>query len=177
MPEPDGYKDLTGLAQAIKAAATKAAGDGASALDVNAQIVQAQHDRFLSRVFAEGEESEWLLKGGTAINLFYRDLPRLSVDIDLTYLPIKDRGESLAEINEAMDRMAAAIEGSIAGAKTQRIQGGGGGATRVLARLGGAEIKIETSPVMRGVVHDPEMRPVSDAVADESRASTSTLSF
>lgn len=113
------------------------------------------------------KEKVFALKGGTAINLFYRDLPRLSVDIDLTYLPIKDRRESLAEINEAMDRMAAAIEGGIPGAKTQRIQGGGGGATRVLARLGGAEIKIETSPVMRGVVHDPEMRPVSDAVEDE----------
>ncbi|VDC19207.1 nucleotidyl transferase AbiEii/AbiGii toxin family protein [Pseudogemmobacter humi] len=113
------------------------------------------------------KEKVFALKGGTAINLFYRDLPRLSVDIDLTYLPIKDRRESLAEINEAMDRMAAAIEGNIAGAKTQRIQGGGGGATRVLVRLGGAEIKIETSPVMRGVVHDPEMRPVSDAVEDE----------
>ena len=112
-------------------------------------------------------EKVFALKGGTAINLFYRDLPRLSVDIDLTYLPIKDRGESLAEINEAMDRIAAAIEGSIIGAKTQRIRGGGGGATRILARLGGAEIKIETSPVMRGVVHDPEMRPVSDAVEDE----------
>ena len=42
-------------------------------------------------------EEEFALKGGTAINLFYRDLPRLSVDIDLTYLPIKDRAESLAE--------------------------------------------------------------------------------
>lgn len=113
------------------------------------------------------KEKVFALKGGTAINLFYRDLPRLSVDIDLTYLPIKDRGESLAEINDAMDRIAAVIEGGIVGAKTQRIQGGGGGATRVLARLGGAEIKIETSPVMRGVVHDPEMRPVSDAVEDE----------
>lgn len=113
------------------------------------------------------KEKAFALKGGTAINLFYRDLLRLSVDIDLTYLPIKDRRESLAEINEAMDRIAAAIEGSIAGAKTQRIQGGGGGATRVLARLGNAEIKIETSPVMRGAVHDPEMRPVSDAVEDE----------
>lgn len=66
-----------------------------------------------------------------------------------------------------MDRIAAAFEGGIIGAKTHRIQGGGGGATRVLARLGGAEIKIETSPVMRGVVHDSEMRPVSDAVEDE----------
>ncbi len=56
------------------------------------------------------EEGIFALKGGTAINLFYRDLPRLSVDIDLTYLPVKDRAESLAEINEAMDRIATAIE-------------------------------------------------------------------
>lgn len=105
------------------------------------------------------------LKGGTAINLFYRDLPRLSVDIDLTYLPIKERTESLAEINEAMDCIADAIEDSIKGARTQRILGGGG-ATRVLARLDDVEIKIETSPVTRGVVHDPEVRPVSEEVAD-----------
>lgn len=98
------------------------------------------------------EEDTFALKGGTAINLFYRDLPRLSVDIDLTYLPVKDRAESLAEINEAMDRIATAIEHGIRGAHTQRIKGGGGGATRVLARLNGAEIKIETSPVSRGVV-------------------------
>ena len=75
-------------------------------------------------------ENVFALKGGTAINLFYRDLPRLSVDIDLTYLPIKDRAESLDEINAAMDRIAAAIETGIRGAKSQRIQGGGGGATR-----------------------------------------------
>lgn len=106
------------------------------------------------------------LKGGTAINLFYRDLPRLSVDIDLTCLPIKERTESLAEINEAMDCIADAIEGSIKGARTQRILGGGGGATRVLARLDDVEIKIETSPVTRGVVHDPEVRQVSEEVAD-----------
>lgn len=28
------------------------------------------------------------LKGGTAINLFLRDMPRLSVDIDLAYIPV-----------------------------------------------------------------------------------------
>jgi predicted nucleotidyltransferase component of viral defense system len=36
-------------------------------------------------------EADFALKGGTAINLFIRDLPRLSVDIDLTFLPIADR--------------------------------------------------------------------------------------
>jgi hypothetical protein len=35
-----------------------------------------------------GREAQFALKGGTAINLFVRDLPRLSVDIDLTFLPL-----------------------------------------------------------------------------------------
>ncbi|AJY51959.1 nucleotidyl transferase AbiEii/AbiGii toxin family protein [Halomonas sp. KO116] len=113
------------------------------------------------------KEDVFALKGGTAINLFYRDLPRLSVDIDLTYLPVKDRNDSLSEINNAMDRITGAIECGIVGSKTQRIKGGGGGATRLLARMGGVEIKIETSPVTRGVVHEPETLSVSEAVEDE----------
>lgn len=32
------------------------------------------------------KETRFALKGGTAINLFEHDLPRLSVDIDLTWL-------------------------------------------------------------------------------------------
>jgi len=40
------------------------------------------------------------LKGGTAINLFLRDLPRISVDIDLTYLPLKPRREAPREIHD-----------------------------------------------------------------------------
>ena len=92
-------------------------------------------------------EEIFALKGGTAISLFYRDLPRLSVDIDLTYLPIKERAESLAEINEAMDRNVYSVERGIKGAKARQIRGVVVVATRVLARLDGVEIKIETSPV------------------------------
>lgn len=43
-------------------------------------------------------EQAFALKGGTAINLFVRDMPRLSVDIDLTYLPVEDRATSLKAI-------------------------------------------------------------------------------
>ena len=50
------------------------------------------------------EEDCFALKGGTAINLFVRDLPRLSVDIDLTYLPIHDRPSSLTAIYTALVR-------------------------------------------------------------------------
>jgi predicted nucleotidyltransferase component of viral defense system len=112
-------------------------------------------------------EKVFALKGGTAINLFYRDMPRLSVDIDLTYLPVQDRAESLADINETLDRIMAAASRGIAGLNARRIEGGGGGATRIRARLGSAEIKIETSPVTRGVVHDPERREVSAKVEEE----------
>ena len=113
------------------------------------------------------EETVFALKGGTAINLFYRDLPRLSVDIDLTYLPVTGRAESLADIDEALDRIAEGVRLRVKGAQVQRIAGGRGGATRILVRLGRAEVKIETSPVTRGVVHEPEIREVSEAVQDE----------
>ncbi|MHB8426105.1 MAG: nucleotidyl transferase AbiEii/AbiGii toxin family protein [Gammaproteobacteria bacterium] len=50
------------------------------------------------------------LKGGTAINLFLRDMPRLSVDIDLTYLPVEvSRETALRNISEALDQIAAEI--------------------------------------------------------------------
>ena len=55
------------------------------------------------------EETSFALKGGTAINLFIRDMPRLSVDIDLTYLPIADRATSLTDIDAAMQRMVERI--------------------------------------------------------------------
>ena len=58
-------------------------------------------------------EDCFALKGGTAINLFVRDMPRLSVDIDLTYLPVLPRDESLKAIDDAMNRIAERIHGAI----------------------------------------------------------------
>jgi hypothetical protein len=58
------------------------------------------------------EEKCFALKGGTAINLFIRDMPRLSVDVDLTYVPVAPRAESLAAIDAAMKRIIARIKGA-----------------------------------------------------------------
>jgi hypothetical protein len=60
------------------------------------------------------EETCFALKGGTAINLFVRDMPRLSVDIDLTYLPVQPYAESLAAIDAAMGRIATQVKAKIA---------------------------------------------------------------
>ena len=113
------------------------------------------------------EEKAFALKGGTAINLFVRDLPRLSVDIDLTYLPIEDRPASLAAIDAAMLRIKDRIERGIPGARVtpSRVQEDNI-VTKLVVRAGNVQIKIEVTPVLRGTVYDPTMMSVSPAVED-----------
>src|SRR5882724_2646148 len=97
-------------------------------------------------------ESCFALKGGTAINLFVRNMPRLSVDIDLTYLPIEPRAESLANIDAAMSRIQARIGSGIKGCRIteSRVENT---ITKLNVRLGNAQIKIEVTPVLRGCVY------------------------
>nr|WP_246800891.1 nucleotidyl transferase AbiEii/AbiGii toxin family protein [Mesorhizobium amorphae] len=54
-------------------------------------------------------ETCFALKGGTAINPFIRDLPRLSVNIELVYLPMYERDEAFKKIAEALSRISDAI--------------------------------------------------------------------
>lgn len=109
-------------------------------------------------------ERVFALKGGTAINLFLRDLPRLSVDIDLTYLPVMNRAASFAEIDEVFERIAAAVQRQIPDTAVQRPSPASGVETRLLIRQGGSVVKVETSPVARGIVHEPRMLAASEAV-------------
>ena len=110
-------------------------------------------------------EPDFALKGGTAINLFWRDLPRLSVDLDLTYLPLADRRTSLMAIDAGLRRLAERIPAQIRGAVVD-MQGGAEGVHRLLVRAGGTQVKIEVTPVLRGVVFAPERRRVSPRVED-----------
>jgi len=114
------------------------------------------------------DEQCFALKGGTAINLFLRDMPRLSVDIDLTYLPVAPRAESLAEIDAAMKRIAeSARSTSPAEDITEQAPLKGEKAvTKLLARGDGVQVKIEVTPVLRGCVYEPKLRTVSPAVED-----------
>lgn len=113
------------------------------------------------------EEDCFALKGGTAINLFVRDMPRLSVDIDLTYLPVLPRNESLASIDAAMKRIADRVRKAISGAKiTTAVLQPEKAITKLLVRANGAQIKIEVTPVLRGCVYEPELRTVSHSVEE-----------
>jgi predicted nucleotidyltransferase component of viral defense system len=107
-------------------------------------------------------EKCFALKGGTAINLFVRDMPRLSVDIDLTYLPIAEREKSLAAIEAALKRIAASARANM----NARITEGtiDNAVTKLLVRADAVQIKIEVTPVLRGCVYEAKMRSVCESV-------------
>ena len=117
------------------------------------------------------------LKGGTAINLFVRNMPRLSVDIDLMYLPLHDRPEALAGIDAAMARIREAALAELPGARVSENRSEGT-TLRLVIAAGGAQVKVEVSPVLRGVVNEPAVREVTEAVEDAfGFAETSVVSF
>ena len=125
------------------------------------------------------KETVFALKGGTAINLFLRNMPRLSVDIDLTYLPVKDRASSLTEIDAALRRLAKEVERGVHGAKVSASAPKGEKAiTKLIVRADNAQIKIEVTPVLRGCVYEPAVRSVSERVeAEFGFAEMSVVSF
>jgi hypothetical protein len=101
----ESYADWRSLELAIKDAAKKAAqqaGPGVSAATVDAQIRQARYDRFLSRVFARGEESEWLLKGGMSM-LARVPRSRTTKDVDLAAQRAGDLAEAELVLTELVD--------------------------------------------------------------------------
>lgn len=97
-------------------------------------------------------DDTFALKGVTAINLFVRDMPRLSVDLDLVFpdytLP---REQALARINEAIRQAAARL--SKRGFQTHIPAVAEAGETKLLVRRGSIEVKVEVNFVMRGTVH------------------------
>jgi predicted nucleotidyltransferase component of viral defense system len=113
-------------------------------------------------------EDCFALKGGTAINLFIRDMPRLSVDIDLTFLPVVPWQESLAAIEEALLRIKHRIETSFANIHVVESRARGDGPLiRLIVQQGRIQIKIEVTPVLRGSVFAPELRTVSPSVEEQ----------
>jgi hypothetical protein len=96
------------------------------------------------------KEEIFALKGGTAINLFVRDLPRLSVDIDLTYFPIDSRPTALRNIQEGLGRIKNAIERAIVGLNVNTVASNDGMDVKLNCQFPNAQIKIEVNTTTRG---------------------------
>lgn len=95
-------------------------------------------------------EESLALKGGTAINLFLRDMPRLSVDIDLTYLPLDTREEALKGISDALRRIKDRLEQATPRIAATVLAQGGDQEAKLVCKSSNATIKIEVNTLMRG---------------------------
>jgi predicted nucleotidyltransferase component of viral defense system len=113
------------------------------------------------------KEKIFALKGGTAINLFVRDMPRLSVDIDLTYLPLDSRTEALQNIQDGLKRIKTNLKKNISGIKVQSVQLNKGTDVKLNCQSNNAQIKIEVNTITRGNVFPTQLLQVADSVQDE----------
>lgn len=124
------------------------------------EAVYSQQVQLLVRTLPfVAEQSVFALKGGTAINLFVLDMPRLSVDIDLAYLPIEDRQKSLRSCKQALSAVAESMR-STSPQHDVHEQFGRLDELRLLVRDHGVQIKVEVSPVLRGAVFPPVTRDI-----------------
>ncbi len=113
-----------------------------------------QVDLLLKVLPIVAHEKAFALKGGTGINLFIRDMPRLSVDIDLTFLPLLGREETFSQISLAIGRLKKQIESSLQGSKVMSRQAPGTpGPTTFTVDYQRAQIKVEINFVLRGSVY------------------------
>ena len=120
-------------------------------------LLAAAPEVFANDIFA--------MKGGTAINLFVRDMPRLSVDIDVVYTPWQGpREQALAAIADEIE----AIAGRLAkrGMRTRKVASKDVGETKLLIERGDDQVKVEVNAVFRGTVLPVERRSLTSRTAE-----------
>ena len=96
-------------------------------------------------------EDCFAMHGGTAINLFVRDMPRLSFDIDLTFVPVADRDSSFKTINTALSAIEKRVERVLPGVTTQHQEK----ELKLQVSLRGVQIKLEVNQINRGCLSEP----------------------
>lgn len=108
------------------------------------------------------KESCFAMHGGTAINLFIEDMPRLSVDIDLTYALLVDRNTAIQDVGKALERIKHSIERTIPRAHVIHRKE----IAKLQISLAGADIKLEVNLVSRGLLGSPILLPLCNKAQD-----------
>ena len=106
-------------------------------------------------------EEYFAVHGGTAINLFVQNLPRYSVDIDLTYIPVEPREASLAHIKERLKAIKAKIEAAIPGIAVREVP------NKLICTHNGHFVKVEVNDVKRGIIAPPIELPLCDLAQED----------
>jgi predicted nucleotidyltransferase component of viral defense system len=128
---------------------------------------RARVDLLLRILPSVTKEENFALKGGTAINLFVRDMPRLSIDLDLNYLPIDNRETALRNIHESLGNIKRTIEKTIHRITVHSVSQKEGSDVKLNCQYNNAQIKIEVNTTTRGHLFPVHLMQVRDKVQEE----------
>lgn len=125
-----------------------------------------QADLLLQAIPHIAEEKIFALKGGTAINFFLRNMPRMSVDIDLTYLPFDNRETALSNISNALGRIKERIEKSLPNTSVNNhiVEGND---VKLFVQSEEAQIKIEVNTITRGHLYPTKLLQAHEIVQEK----------
>lgn len=132
-----------------------------------AAVYRAQVELLLRLLPEVATEQAFALKGGTAINLFVRDMPRLSVDIDLTYLALNDRAAALREIADALHRIKDRMDRAVPGISASVVAQSGGQEAKMACRWQNATVMIEVNTIIRGHLWPVHRLPLAQSAQAE----------
>jgi predicted nucleotidyltransferase component of viral defense system len=130
------------------------------------QTYKRQVDLLLKVLPEVAKENDFALHGGTAINLFVRNMPRLSIDMDLTYIPIESRSVSLEKIDIALEKISSRVKKIFQDVKVHHKKDIG----KLLISVRGVEIKLEVNLIGRGLLGASSIQVLSEKAAEEYNA-------
>jgi predicted nucleotidyltransferase component of viral defense system len=147
---------------------------------MNREIFHKQAELLISILPQMTRGTDFALHGGTAINFFVRNMPRLSVDIDLTYLPISPREETIRSITEQLKLVSKNITKSMPDIVVEeKKEASTGSVTKLFVRRQNAVVKIEPNLIIRGSLFECEERELCERAEEvfERSVAIKTLSF
>ena len=132
--------------------------------NTNTKVYAAKVELLLRLMPIVMEEGVFAVHGGTAINLFLKDLPRYSVDIDLTYIPLAGRKESLEDINFHLKSISEKAKKAFKGMHIVPNYT----TCKLLCEYRGKQVKVEVNQTKRGLVGgDAVPTPLSNKAQEE----------
>lgn len=132
--------------------------------NINSRVYSQKVELLLRLMPIIMEEGVFAVHGGTAINLFLKNLPRYSVDIDLTYIPLKDRTTSLEDINLHLKSISEKAKRAFKGMHIVENYN----TCKLLCEYRGKQVKVEVNQTKRGIVGGDVLTiPLSDKAQEE----------
>lgn len=132
--------------------------------DIKSTVYAQKVELLLRLIPIVMEEGVFAIHGGTAINLFLKNCPRYSVDVDLTYIPLSDRQTSLSDINTHLQSICDKAKRAFKGMHIVPNFG----TSKLLCEYRGKQVKIEVNQTKRGIVGGEVLTiPLSENAQDE----------